>query len=93
MIKTNNQCIHSFQEENLDSFFKELKNLSALQLEYFREMILPEYEPLWKQGLESGEFYLKLCGAGGGGYLLGFATNRQAIQKLKKEYRFEITEL
>jgi mevalonate kinase len=27
-------------------------------------------------GIESGEFTLKLCGSGGGGYILGIARNR-----------------
>jgi mevalonate kinase len=28
---------------------------------------------LWETGLETGDFCLKICGAGGGGFLLGFA--------------------
>jgi len=28
-------------------------------------------QELWKEGLEKKEFVLKLCGAGGGGLLLG----------------------
>jgi mevalonate kinase len=38
-------------------------------------MIPTDYEKFWKKGLESEDFKLKLCGSGGGGFLLGFASN------------------
>ena len=34
-------------------------------------MIPPLFKELWERGLDSDDFYLKLCGAGGGGFLLG----------------------
>ncbi len=89
LIKYNNRSIQYLRKGDKEGFFKSLKELSELQFEYFREMILPEYESIWKTGLSSGDFYLKLCGAGGGGYLLGFAREKTAIQKLKTEYDFE----
>jgi len=45
------------------------------------------------QGLSSGDFYLKLCGAGGGGYLLGFTPEKAIIHKLKAEYDLKIVEV
>jgi len=44
-------------------------------------------------GIESGDFYLKLCGAGGGGYLLGFAHNRKDIEQLEQQFKLEVLEL
>ncbi|MCB2195935.1 MAG: mevalonate kinase [Bacteroidetes bacterium] len=93
LITANNQCIQFLRKGDKDRFFSSLKELSVLQLEYFREMILPEYESVWMQGLDSGEFYLKLCGAGGGGYLLGFATDKQVIKQLKNEVQSEVIEI
>lgn len=90
---TNNQCINFLEKREVTSFFNTLKKLSALQLEYFREMILPEYEPIWKKGIESGDFYLKLCGAGGGGYLLGFTLNKEVLKGLKEEFQLEIMDV
>ncbi|MGM0408254.1 MAG: mevalonate kinase, partial [Bacteroidota bacterium] len=92
LITANNQCIQFLRKGNKERFFSSLKDLSVLQFEYFREMILPGYESVWMHGIESGEFYLKLCGAGGGGYLLGFAPEKAVIQKLKAEYDFKIVE-
>ena len=31
----------------------------------------------FKYGIERGDFYLKLCGSGGGGYILGLARDCQ----------------
>lgn len=57
------------------------REISNIQYTEFSHCILPEIKPLWKQGLESNAYYLKLCGAGGGGYYLGW-TNK-SIKELK----------
>lgn len=44
--------------------------ISKLQFEGFQEMILPAFKDIWKKGLDSNTFALKLCGAGGGGFYL-----------------------
>lgn len=55
---------------------KKIKKLSELQLKHFANQIPAHIKPLWEEGLRTDEFYLKLCGSGGGGYLLGFKKNR-----------------
>jgi mevalonate kinase len=50
-----------------------LKSVSTLQFEMFQEMIPDDYKEVWQQGLQSEEYYLKLCGAGGGGMILGWS--------------------
>jgi mevalonate kinase len=47
--------------------------ISRFQRTHFSAMIPEDLLPLWEAGLDSGEFALKLCGAGGGGFLLGAA--------------------
>lgn len=44
-------------------------------------MIPENFMPAWQWGLDSGIFQLKLCGSGGGGFLLGFTTDYQAAKK------------
>lgn len=46
--------------------------LSGYQLRHFHDMIPSSYIPLWEQGMQDGHFSLKLCGSGGGGFLLGY---------------------
>lgn len=46
--------------------------LSEMQLVMFSRMITENMRDIWENGLQSGDYCLKLCGSGGGGYLLGF---------------------
>lgn len=50
--------------------------ISKLQFEGFQEMILAEFKEMWKKGLESNTFALKLCGAGGGGFYLAIGDSQ-----------------
>lgn len=47
--------------------------ISRMQAETMYEMVPSEFRHLWQHGLETGDYYLKLCGAGGGGYILGMS--------------------
>jgi mevalonate kinase len=57
---------------NLMETFKEI---SKLQYVYLGKMILDDFSKLWEEGISSNQFYLKLCGAGGGGFILGITRN------------------
>ncbi|MCS6968900.1 MAG: mevalonate kinase [Cytophagales bacterium] len=75
LIPHNENCIRYFLTGQIEELFKELAQLSAFQLRYFTPMIPPLFRPIWQFGIESGLYYLKLCGAGGGGFILGFTQN------------------
>lgn len=72
-LACNEACIQAFLQQDSDSFFDNLKKISLLEWEFLPEMILHEWASVWKKGLESDEYYLKLCGAGGGGFVMGFS--------------------
>jgi mevalonate kinase len=74
-IPSNNQCITSLLSGDMPAFFPALDQLSTFQYRFFREMIPSDYEKYWKKGLDSEDFKLKLCGSGGGGFLLGISRN------------------
>ena len=59
-----------------------MKKISQLQYEYFREMIPESSKEIWKTGLWDDAYYLKLCGAGGGGMLLGWSDDFSKIEHL-----------
>ncbi|MEM1219022.1 MAG: hypothetical protein AAGH79_08915 [Bacteroidota bacterium] len=65
------QLIQDYLQNKPDSLREGFKTLSALQWSLFRAMIPSEVEAVWEEGLREGHYHLKLCGAGGGGYLLG----------------------
>ncbi len=72
LIPTTNKCIHSLLQGDISSFYKNLKLLSKFQLEYLKEMIPDEFLKYWEDGIAKNHYLLKLCGSGGGGYILGF---------------------
>ena len=47
--------------------------ISDMQLSLFPEMIVEKLRNVWLQGLKSGDYCLKLCGAGGGGFYLAYS--------------------
>ena len=53
----------------------QLRRLSGLQLAYLPWLIPEHVAATWRRLLETDAAYLKLCGAGGGGYFLGWAPN------------------
>ncbi|WP_430822076.1 mevalonate kinase family protein [Carboxylicivirga caseinilyticus] len=75
MIPLTNKCINQMLDGNLNGMFNDLKSLSALQLKYLPEMIPASIQDIWNHGLLTDDFTLKLCGSGGGGFILGFTRN------------------
>lgn len=55
--------------------------ISALQHQFFQRMIPDQFKAIWQKGLEDGSYLLKLCGAGGGGFLLGYSANWGKTQR------------
>ena len=71
-IPTNNKCIKSLLGGQGDDFFNSLEKLSHLQLTNFQRMIPDAIQEIWERGLKTGDYSMKLCGSGGGGFMLGF---------------------
>ena len=78
-----NKCIENFLSGDTDSLLENYKELSTFQFEHFSAMIPKLYSKLWEDGIESGDYYLKLSGAGGGGFILGITKD---LNKLPKEF-------
>jgi mevalonate kinase len=45
---------------------------------------------LWKKGLDTNAYYLKLCGSGGGGYILGFTQDLPKAKALLADHQIEV---
>jgi len=80
LIICTNNCIESLMDNNNEQFFQHLQQLSKFQFTYFKAAIPNSLINTWKSGLNTNTYYLKLCGAGGGGFLLGFS--KENITKL-----------
>lgn len=66
-----------------EKIFHHMWHISKFQWEYFPEMIPTKERDIWARGIESGDYALKLCGAGGGGFILGYA-HKHGLQKMKE---------
>ena len=87
---TTDRCVEDFLNANIKSLFKNIKSLSSLVLNNFKPMIPNHFHELWKKGIDSNAYYLKLCGSGGGGYMLGFTEDFEAASKELEGHRLEV---
>ena len=89
-IKHTDACVEDFISGNIKSLFGNLKELSHVVLDNFKPMIPAEFHKLWKRGIDTNEYYLKLCGSGGGGYILGFTQDIAKAKSALKGYNLEV---
>ncbi len=83
-------CIEDFLHGNVKSLLSNVKQLSKVVLKNFKPMIPKAFHKLWQQGIDSNAYYLKLCGSGGGGYILGFTQDYPKAKELLKDYKLEL---
>lgn len=89
-IRHTESCIDRFLSGDVKSLFVELKKLSKVALRHFKPMIPENFHKLWAQGIKSNDYYLKLCGSGGGGYILGFTQDIEKTKEILKNHRIEV---
>jgi mevalonate kinase len=90
LMTYNDNCINSFLANDMPKLFENLKLLSAFQLKYLDNMIPTLYKDVWKKGLETDRYYLKLCGAGGGGFILGFTRDMEYLLRDLDGYQLRV---
>jgi len=83
-------CIDDFLSGNVSSLFSNVKKLSKVVLKNFKPMIPDAFHKVWANGLKSNDYYLKLCGSGGGGYILGFTEDFEKAKKSLQDYKLEL---
>ena len=83
-------CIDDFLHGEVHSLFGNVKKLSKVVLKHFKPMIPESFHHLWQQGIESDDYYLKLCGSGGGGYILGFTEDYNKTKEILQKYKLEL---
>jgi len=88
--KTTDACIEDFLHGNVKSLFGNVKSLSKIVLKNFKPMIPTAFHKVWEKGIATNDYYLKLCGSGGGGYILGFTEDYAKAQKSLKDYKLEL---
>ena len=74
----------------MKSLLKNTKELSKVVLSNFKPMIPEQFHQIWQNGIETNDYYLKLCGSGGGGYILGFTQDFEKAKVSLKDYKLEM---
>ncbi|HKL35333.1 MAG TPA: hypothetical protein VJ899_03500 [Salegentibacter sp.] len=89
-VKHTDACVDDFLKGDVKSLFSNVKRLSHVVLDNFKPMIPAQFHKLWKHGIDTNDYYLKLCGSGGGGYILGFTEDIEQARKSLKDYKLEV---
>ncbi|HLP96452.1 MAG TPA: hypothetical protein VK168_20565 [Saprospiraceae bacterium] len=79
--------INAWLEADSGAFWTNLRTISALQRAYFAPMVPSTVEKVWDESLEHGQFTFKICGAGGGGFVLGFTHNQESLHTLTQGFK------
>lgn len=89
-IKYTDACVEDFVKGDAQSLFANTKKLSKVVLAHFKPMIPEKFHELWKKGIDTNDYYLKLCGSGGGGYILGFTQDLEKAKKSLADHKLEV---
>lgn len=85
-----NDCIFNFLSGDISSLVENFKELSDFQYTHLSPMIPNLYKEMWLHGLKSDDYYLKICGAGGGGFLMGITTNFPSVKKVLSSHELRV---
>lgn len=88
--KYTDACVESFLKGDMKSLFSNTKQLSKVVFNNFKPMIPEQFHQVWEKGIETNDYYLKLCGSGGGGYILGFTPDYEKAKEALKDYKLEV---
>lgn len=89
-IKYTDACVDNFLGGDIKSLFSNTKKLSTVVLNNFKPMIPEQFHGIWQKGIDTNDYYLKLCGSGGGGYILGFTEDLEKAKLSLKDYKLEV---
>ena len=88
--KYTDACVENFLGGDFKALFNNTKKLSKVVLNNFKPMIPEQFHEIWQKGIDSNDYYLKLCGSGGGGYILGFTQDLEKAKQSLKDYKLEV---
>ncbi len=89
-IKYTDACVENFLHGDVKSLLENTKKLSNVVLNNFKPMIPEQFHQIWQKGIDTNDYYLKLCGSGGGGYILGFTHDLDKAKESLKDYKLEV---
>jgi mevalonate kinase len=92
LLPVHEQMIASWLESDLERFMEHLAFISEWQWRFLPPM-LPSGKSipfLWQEALATAHTRVKICGAGGGGFVLGFTVNQEWVLERAKELQVPV---
>lgn len=87
LLPAHEATVEAWLNADAGKFWPNLRKVSNFQFENFEPMVPATVRDFWQKNLDNEDFTLKICGAGGGGFMLGFGKNRQIAARLESEFR------
>ena len=85
LVPVTEHAIHFYMNRQNEKLEECISTISSFQREYFEEMIPDEIKNKWDELSSQPGVYMKLCGAGGGGYFFVISSNEQFNKADQKE--------
>ncbi|MEI2696420.1 MAG: hypothetical protein V9E90_15230 [Saprospiraceae bacterium] len=70
LVPANKNLINAILHNQADAISSSWEQVSRKSFTLFEELIPETIKSYWEEGMRTGAYYCKLCGAGGGGYFL-----------------------
>ena len=71
LVPNQQNAIEAFISCDQTKLINAMKNISAIQMTIMNRLIPNHLKNVWNIGLQEEQYFMKLCGAGGGGVMLG----------------------
>ncbi len=81
-----NKAIAAFLKADWKDLFENTMEISRFQMEELSNMTPLAFHGVWKAGLQSDLYCLKMCGAGGGGFTLGVTFDWKKTKEQLSDY-------
>jgi mevalonate kinase len=82
LMEYNEDVIAALLQKEWAVFEDSFQKISFFQFKYLKPMIPENLHSVWAEGLSGNAFKLKLCGAGGGGFMLGLSKDIEQTQAI-----------
>jgi len=86
IAEQNDQIIDTYLNGNEETFKEAFLQLSTLQYHTMQMMIPSEFREMWKHGIASKRYAVKLNGAGGGGFLMLMILDDSIFEELDQQH-------
>lgn len=70
LVPANKNLIEAILKNQSDAISTSWEAVSRISFNLFEELIPVSIKEYWEKGMQTGHYFCKLCGAGGGGYFL-----------------------